>query len=169
MRAQSLIHVRLLSLASPWTIAHQDYSPTTAQLSMECSRQEYWSALPFPPPGDLLNPGIEPASPASLALADGFFTTQPPGKPSNTLQHSSKTILLKHKSGHLTPVFWTLHRLPVSLKETQSLHSPQAAGGLTPPDPVPCPSHTCSACSSNTQSLPEPLHMLLLLSMTFFP
>ena len=41
-------------------------------------RQEYWSGLPFPPPGDLPNPGIEPASPA---LVGGFFTTESPGKP----------------------------------------------------------------------------------------
>ena len=39
---------------------------------MEFSRQEYWNGVPFPPPGDLPYPGIEPASPA---LADGFFTT----------------------------------------------------------------------------------------------
>ena len=50
-------------------------SPPQAPLSMGFSRQEYWSGLPFPPPGDLLNPGIEPASLASLALADRFFTT----------------------------------------------------------------------------------------------
>ena len=62
MRAQSLIHVRLLALASPWTVAHQ------APLSMECSRQEYWSTLPFPPPGDLLNPGIQPTAPTPPAL-----------------------------------------------------------------------------------------------------
>ena len=41
---------------------------------MEFSRQEYWSELPFPPPGDLTHPGIEPMSPA---LAGGFFTTSP--------------------------------------------------------------------------------------------
>ena len=40
-------------------------------------RQEYWSGLPVPPPGDLLNPGTELGSPA---LADGFFTIEPPGK-----------------------------------------------------------------------------------------
>ena len=56
-------------------------------LSLEFSRQEYWSLLPFPPPGYLPDPGIEPESPA---LAGRFFTTLPPGKP----------ILLKqdHKS-----------------------------------------------------------------------
>ena len=49
-----------------------------ARLSMGFSRQEYWSGLPFPPPGDLPDPGIKPAS---LALAGRFFTTEPPGKP----------------------------------------------------------------------------------------
>jgi len=42
---------------------------------MDFSRQEYWSGLPFPPPGDLPNPGIKPSSLVSPALADGFFTT----------------------------------------------------------------------------------------------
>ena len=46
-------------------------------LSMEFSRQEYWSGLPFPTPGDLLDPGIKPESPASSALAGRFFTTGP--------------------------------------------------------------------------------------------
>jgi len=48
---------------------------------MEFSRQEYWSGLPFPPQGDLPNPGIEPLSPASPALTGGLFTTEPPGNP----------------------------------------------------------------------------------------
>ena len=61
-----------------WTIAHQ--SP----LSMGFFRQEYWSGLSFPPPGDLLNPGIEPESLTSPALAGGFFTTAPPVKPRET-------------------------------------------------------------------------------------
>ena len=47
-------------------------------LSMEFLRQEYWSGLPFPPPGALPDPGIEASS---LELACGFFTTEPPGKP----------------------------------------------------------------------------------------
>ena len=49
---------------------------------MEFCRQEYWSWLPFPTPGNLPNSEIEPTSPASPALAGGFFTTEPPGKPS---------------------------------------------------------------------------------------
>ena len=55
-----------------WTIAHQ------APLSMGFSRQEYWSGLPCPPPGDLPDPGIEPMSPA---LQVDSLPTEPPGKP----------------------------------------------------------------------------------------
>ena len=55
--------------ATLWTIAHQ------TPLSMEFSRQECWSGFPFPSPGDLPNPGIEPASLTSPALVCGFFTT----------------------------------------------------------------------------------------------
>ena len=44
---------------------------------MRFSREEHWSGLAFPPPGDLPDPGIEPVSPE---LAGGFFTTEPPGK-----------------------------------------------------------------------------------------
>ena len=63
------------TLVTPWTVARQ--APGT----MEFSRQEYWSGLPFPIPGDLPNPGIEPTSLASPARAGGSFTTAPPGKP----------------------------------------------------------------------------------------
>ena len=52
-----------------WTVAHQ------APLSMGFSRQEYWSGLPCPPPGGLSDPGIEPVSLMSPALASGFFIT----------------------------------------------------------------------------------------------
>ena len=51
-----------------------------APLSKGFIQQEYWSRLPFPPPGDLPDPGIETASLMSSALADEFFTTVPPGK-----------------------------------------------------------------------------------------
>ena len=73
--ARLLNCVRLLE--TPWAVAHQ------APLSMELSRQEDWSGLPFPPPGDLPDPGIEPKSPVRPALAGRFFTTVPPGKPLN--------------------------------------------------------------------------------------
>ena len=63
-----LSHVWLF--VTPWTAACQ------ALLSVECSRQEYWSGLPYPTPGNLPNPGIQPRSLASPALAGGFFTTK---------------------------------------------------------------------------------------------
>ena len=66
---QPLSHVRLS--VTPWTEAWQ------APLSMEFSKQEYWSWLPLPTPGNLPNPGIEPVSPE---LAGGFFNIEPPGK-----------------------------------------------------------------------------------------
>ena len=55
-----------------------DYIAQQPPLSMEIPRQEYWTALPFPPPGCLPDPGIKPASPA---LAGRFFTTAPLGGP----------------------------------------------------------------------------------------
>ena len=55
--------------ATSWTVAHQ------ALLSLGFSRQEYWSGLPCPPPGDLPDPGIKPTSLMSTLLAGGFFTT----------------------------------------------------------------------------------------------
>ena len=61
--------------ATPWTVTRQ------APLSMEFSRQEYWSGLPCSLPGDLPNPGTEPVSPASPALAGRFFTPEALGKP----------------------------------------------------------------------------------------
>ena len=77
--AQSWTRLKRLSSSSswvqhfptPWTVALQ------APLSMEYSSQEYWSELPFPPPGDLPDPEIKPVSPA---LAGRFFTTAPSGK-----------------------------------------------------------------------------------------
>ena len=63
----SFSHVQFF--ATPWTVACQ------APLSIGFSRQEYWSELPFSPPGDFPNPGIEPTPLMSPALAGGFFTT----------------------------------------------------------------------------------------------
>ena len=50
-------------------------------LPMGFPKQEYWTGLPFPPPGYLPNPGMEPRSPVAPALGDRFFTTEPLGKP----------------------------------------------------------------------------------------
>ena len=64
-------HYMCLTLLRPHGVAHN------APLSMEFPRQEYWSGLPFPSPGDLPDPGIGPKPPA---LAGGCFTTEPSGK-----------------------------------------------------------------------------------------
>ena len=68
--AQLLSRVQLF--ATPWTVARMP------PMFMGLSWQVYWSGLLFPSPGDLPEPATEPASPA---LAGGFFTTEPPGKP----------------------------------------------------------------------------------------
>ena len=67
---KSLSHVRFF--ATPWSVACQ------APLSMEFSRQEYWSGLPIPSPEDLPDPGIEPRSPSLQADA---IPSEPPAKP----------------------------------------------------------------------------------------
>ena len=64
-----------LPLMTPWIAAYQ------APLSMGLSWQEYWSGSPNPPPGDLPDPGIEPASPVAPASTGGFFTTDYLGSP----------------------------------------------------------------------------------------
>ena len=76
--AQSLSHVQLF--AAPWTVVHQ------ALLSMGFCRQEYWSVLLFPSPGDLPNSGVEPRSPA--LQADSFMTLET----ENTLSYSDRVL-----------------------------------------------------------------------------
>ena len=93
--------------ATPWTVACQ------APLSMEFSRQEYWSGLPFPSPGDLPDPGIKPASPCipmPSALAGGSFTTSTTwGVPINIYVYVSVFfsfywLSLGHQKADHTPV-----------------------------------------------------------------
>ena len=72
VKVKSLSRVRLF--ATPWTVAYQ------APLSMGFSRQKYWNGLPFPSPGDLPYPGIEPGSPA---LQTDALPSEPPRSPSS--------------------------------------------------------------------------------------
>ena len=67
VKVKSLSHVQLF--VTPWTVAHQ------APPSVGFPRQEYWSGLPYPTPGELPDPGIEPGSVVSPALAGRFFAT----------------------------------------------------------------------------------------------
>ena len=89
------------TLCAPWTAARQ--SP----LSVEFSRREYWSGLPFPPPGDLPDPGIDPESLASPALAGGFFST-------------GATWEAACNSGHPVNVDWMNEGSPLSRRWTAS-------------------------------------------------
>ena len=88
------VHVCSVSLQACPTVAHQ------APLSMEFSRQEYWSRLPRPPPGDLPDPRMEQASLASPELAGRFFTTAPPAQCRHFSKHRlpgvSYILLLMH-------------------------------------------------------------------------
>ena len=79
----------MLSCHRPRTVASQ------APLSMGFSRQGYWSGLSFPSPGDHPDPGIEPTSLASPALAGRFFTTVPPQKPGMLHLGFSKYVRLR--------------------------------------------------------------------------
>ena len=105
-----------LTLCDPWTVDHQ------APLSMGFSRQEYWSGLPFPSPGDLPNPGIEPRSPAMQADS---LPSEPPGKPKNigvgSLTHLQGVFLTQELNWGL------LHR-----KQILSQLSYQASTKTTP-------------------------------------
>ena len=79
---KSLSRVQLF--ATSWTVAYQ------ASPFVGFSRQEYWSALPFPSPGDLPDPGIEPGSPA---LEAGTLASEPPGKPIKELRENFHFLL----------------------------------------------------------------------------
>ena len=112
----SFSHVQLF--APPWTIAHQ------APLPKGFSRQEYWSELPCLPPRDLSNPGMEPLS---SALAGGFFTAEPPGKPirsqrgGNISVSQGKWIMTKGQSPPACLPFWDFSG---SLNRKHSLSPP---------------------------------------------
>ena len=91
LKVKSLSRVRLFAI--PWTVAYE------APQFMEFSRQEYWSGLLFPSPGDLPAPGIEPGSPALQADA---LTSEPPEKPEcGWVSFNPKTSLVAQVIKHL--------------------------------------------------------------------
>ena len=88
------------SFVTPWTIDCQ------VPLSIEFSRQEYWNGLPFLPPGDLPNPGIELVSPA---LAGRFLTIEAPGKTNtHTHTHTHTRMLSRFSCVQLCATLWTI-------------------------------------------------------------
>ena len=141
LRSQSLNHVRLF--ATPWTIARQ------ASLPSGFSGQEYWSELPCPPLGDLLNPGIESESLEFPALASRFFTTAPPGKPlfppeeipvgrleCDGVSYAWTTMgasVLSPPNPLLRRLSWCCHREPAGERRVCSIpHAFQARGDVFP-------------------------------------
>ena len=93
--------------ATPWTIAYQ------APPSMGFSRQEYWSGLPFPSPGDLPTPGIEPGSPA---LQTDALLSEPPGK---GCQYLLQEIFLDLQGSNQCFLHWQADSLLLSHQGTQ--------------------------------------------------
>ena len=120
-----LSHVsRVLLLAILWTVACK------APLSMGFSRQECWSWLPCPPPGDLPNPGIKPMSLISPALAGGFFINSTTGKPSMLVIYCCRRRIRPHlwrdKNQGICGYILNFHSCPLS----EIIYNPPHTGGF---------------------------------------
>ena len=137
---------RVQLFETPWTVDCQ------APLSIEFSRQEHWSGLPFLPPGDLPDPGIEHTWPASPALADGFFTTEPPRKPDVEVVGEEFSKCQREEEGERQRRRWkdsserkgTRQHRPVKTRDrTQGDHGCLGDGGW---DKDSVPSHFLALC-----------------------
>ena len=118
---------------TPWTVAHQ------APLPMGFSRQEYWSGLLFPPPGDLPNSSIQPKSSAFPALVGRVFNTETPGKSSTSIQFSS---VAQSCLTVCDPTDCSMPGLPVhhSLSKFSQTHVHQVSDAIQPSHPLSSPS-----------------------------
>ena len=106
VKVKSLSRVRLF--ATQWSVAYQ------APQSMGFSRQEYWSGVPFPSPGDLPDPGIEPGAPA---LQIDTLPSEPSGKPKNTGVGSYFLLQRIFLAPGEDPLHWQADSLPLSHRE----------------------------------------------------
>ena len=109
---RGLLNAQPCLFATPWTVARQ------APLSMGFSGPEYWSGLPFPTPGDLPNPGIEPGSPVSYQQVDSSLP-EPPGKPSEC--RGTLSIVGWRGKWCLPGAFFFLHQLRFTLWRSRCL------------------------------------------------
>ena len=141
---KSLICVRLF--ATPWTAAYQ--APT----SQRSSRQEYWSGLPFPSPGDLPNPGIEPGS---LVLQADALTSEPPGK---SIKYS--TCQNKETASHVSSLKSSLSYILVA---SQGKPCCLFLWEIIPNSQKNCKNGTKNTCILSTQN-----HLLLIFSHLFY-
>ena len=99
----------------PWNLR-----PHQAPLPLGFSRQEYWSGLPFPSPGDLPDKGIKPMSPEVPALQADFFTTEPWGKPLKTYNHLINQVLSSPPWGDVeTKAYRRVTNCPRSTRENK--------------------------------------------------
>ena len=131
-RPMCLLRSCVWLFVTSWTITHQ------APLSMEFSRQEYWSRLPSPPPGDVSEPGIKSVSPQSPALVGRFFTTGPPGKPwENQFSSGSQSCLTL-----CDPMDCSMPSFPVQhqLLELTQIHVRWVGDAIQPSHPLLYPS-----------------------------
>ena len=104
---------------------------------MRFSRQEYWSGLPFPFPGELSHPGIEPISLMSPALTSGFFTTSTPWEALSSVQFSHSVVsdsLRPHESQHARPP------CPSPIPEFTQTHVHRVRDAIQPSHPLLSPS-----------------------------
>ena len=124
-----------------WTVAHQ------APLSMGFSRQEYWSRLPCPPPGDILDPRIKPVSLASPALAAGFFTTRATWEALSFILHNLFVFCssLPFNFCHNRTVYFSVSKTSQAHFKFYSLCSLSSLG--RPPVSFHNTHHTLPACS----------------------
>ena len=105
-----------------WTVAFQD-SP-----SMGFSRQEYWNALPFPPPQDLPDPRIKPTSLKSLALAGRFFTTSATWEVHPNCFRSHKECFAGRERSSFQPTMYSWHFMKIRVLHDRQLRDPVAKG-----------------------------------------
>ena len=127
VKVKSLSRVRLFAI--PWSIAYH------APLSMGFSRQEYWSGLPFPFPGDLPNPGIKPGSPTLRADA---LTSEPPGSPRGKVSQyshykklyddsSKKKLKIELQVDPEIPLLSTYQKKRKTKTQLEKFHAPQCS------------------------------------------
>ena len=110
-------HVQLF--VTLWTAAHQPPQ------SMGFSRQEYWSGLPCPPPGGILDPGIEPASLRSPALSGRFFTTSVPWEVHSLVLTNTLTMKeMQHANRNSGCIFCYFRAVPASLLSPHAVPIP---------------------------------------------
>ena len=126
----------VLLFATSWTIAHQTL------LSIGFSRQDYWSGLACPPPGDLPHPGNETQSPS--LHADFFFSqlSKPPGKPS----HVCARYIFKYFICVMSPLHYSVQLSYSVVSDSLRPHESQHA---RPPCPSPTPGVHSDSCPSS--------------------